>query len=191
MSEITDVLRFWFGAPESPELGRARKCWFEKSAAFDAEIRSQFVDIHERAVAGRLSHWERTPHAALALTVVLDQFSRNMFRGEPLAFAADPLALRVVRRMIDHGFDGLLRPVERWFAYLPFEHAEDLAAQRRSLALFEGLAGDAQSAATISNAHRHYEVIARFGRFPHRNAILGRESTLAEIAFLSQAGSSF
>lgn len=191
MADFSEVLDFWFAAPESPERGRPRRCWFEKDAAFDAEIRSRFLALHERAAVGEHLEWMNTPLAALALAVVLDQFPRNMFRGEARAFAADPLALHVARRMADCGFDRLLRPVERWFAYLPFEHAEDLAAQRRSIALFGGLAGDPDSTGTIAYAHRHYDIISRFGRFPHRNAMLGRESTSGEMAFLSQPGSSF
>lgn len=191
MSDFAEVLDFWFGAPESPERGRPRICWFEKGVAFDAEVRSRFLGVYERAAAGELSHWERTPLAALALAVVVDQFPRNMFRGQARAFAADPFALRVARNVADRGFDILLRPVERWFVYLPFEHAEDLAAQRRSVALFGGLAGDPDSPGTIDYAHRHYGIIARFGRFPHRNAILSRDSTFEELAFLSQPGSSF
>ena len=191
MSEIAEVLDFWFGAPDSPKRGRPRKCWFEKSVTFDAGVRSRFLKVYERAAAGKLSRWERTPLAALALALVLDQFPRNMFRGQARAFAADALALRVARRMLSRGFDGLLRPAERWFVYLPFEHAEDLAAQRRSIALFGSLAGYPDSAGVIDYAQRHYTIIARFGRFPHRNAMLGRESTSEEIAFLSQPGSSF
>jgi len=191
MSDFAAVLAFWFGAPDSSERGRSRKCWFVKDAAFDAEIRSRFLPLYERAAAGSLADWECTPLAALALAVVLDQFPRNMFRGQARAFAADVLAQRVARRMVEQGFDALLRPVERWFVYLPFEHAEDLAAQRRSLALFGGLAADAGSAGTIDYAGRHYEIIARFGRFPHRNAILGRASTPEEVEFLSRPGSSF
>ena len=191
MSDIAEVLAFWFGAPDSPERGRPRKCWFEKNEAFDAEVRSRFLNVYKRAAAGGLSRWERTPLAALALAVVLDQFPRNMFRGQARAFAADPLALRVARRMLHRGFDGLLRPVERWFVYLPFEHAEDLAAQRRSIALFGNLAGYPDGAGAMDYAQRHYTIIARFGRFPHRNAMLGRVSTSEEIAFLSQPGSSF
>lgn len=191
MSDIAEVLSFWFGAPESPERGRPRKCWFEKSEAFDDEVRSCFLGVYARAAVGELAHWERTPLAALALAVVLDQFPRNMFRGLARAFAADALALRVARNIVDHGFNVPLRPVERWFAYLPFEHAEDIAAQRRSVALFESLAGDPESAGTIDYARRHYSIISRFGRFPHRNAILGRDSTSEELAFLSQPGSSF
>lgn len=191
MASFSEVLDFWFAAPDSSERGRPRRCWFEKSDAFDAEIRSRFLSLHERAAAGKLSDWVNTPLAALALAVLLDQFPRNMFRGEARAFATDPLALRVARDMVEHGFDSLLRPAERWFVYLPFEHAEDLAAQRRSLALFGGLAGDPASAGTTDYARRHYEIIARFGRFPHRNAALGRESTPEEIEFLRQPGSSF
>ena len=181
----------WFGAPDSPELGRPRKGWFEKSALFDAEVRSRFLGLYERAAAGELGAWQCTPLSALALAVVLDQFPRNMFRGEARAFAADALALRVARGIVGLRFDAVLRPVERWFAYLPFEHAEDLAAQRRSLALFGGLAQDRESAGAANYALKHYEIIARFGRFPHRNAILGRESTPEEVEFLAQPGSSF
>lgn len=191
MPEFPEVLAFWFGAPASPGLGRPRACWFEKSAAFDAEIRSRFLGLYERAAAGALDAWEHTPLSALALAVVLDQFPRNMFRGEARAFAADALAMRVSRGIVWRRFDAVLRPVERWFAYLPFEHAEDLAAQRRSIALFGALAHDPGSAGSIDYALRHYDIVARFGRFPHRNGILGRESTPEEIEFLAQPGSSF
>jgi uncharacterized protein (DUF924 family) len=122
---------------------------------------------------------------------VLDQFPRNMFRGTPRAFAADARALELARDAVGRGFDQVFLPVQRWFTYLPFEHAEDLAMQRESLRLFERLAADAAGAGTFTYAMRHYAVIARFGRFPHRNAILGRESTPDELAFLAQPGSSF
>jgi len=191
MHDFSPVLDFWFGAADSPDRGRARACWFRKSGDFDTQIRSGFLRLQERAAAGKLAKWERTPLAALALVVVLDQFPRNMFRGEARAFATDAQALRVARRMVERGFDRLLRPVERWFVYLPFEHAEDMAAQRRSVALFAGLAADPDSAGTIDYARRHFDIIARFGRFPHRNALLGRESTPEETLFLSQPGSSF
>jgi uncharacterized protein (DUF924 family) len=186
-----DVLEFWFGAPGSPELGRNRKQWFEKSAAFDAQIGERFLATHEAAAAGRLDGWAERPLAALALVVTLDQFPRNMFRGTPRAFAADPKALAVARGIVARGFDTAYLPAQRWFAYLPFEHAEDLAAQAESLALFERLRGDPASASPIAYAMRHYAVIERFGRFPHRNAILGRDSTPGEIAFLATPGSSF
>jgi uncharacterized protein (DUF924 family) len=189
--DIAEVIDFWFGAPDSPERGRPRKRWFEKSEAFDAEIRSRFLGLYERAAAGELSRWEGTPLAALALAVVLDQFPRNMFRGTAGAFAADPLALRTAQNIVARGFDVPLRPVERWFAYLPFEHAENLAAQHRALELFGALAQDSGSKGTIDYAQKHYSIISRFGRFPHRNAILGRDSTPEELSFLLQPGSSF
>ena len=127
----------------------------------------------------------------IALLIVLDQFPRNMFRGTPRAFAADARALALARDAVGRGFDEVLLPVQRWFVYLPFEHAEDLAMQRESLRLFERLATDAAGAGTLTYAMRHYAVIERFGRFPHRNAILGRASTPEELAFLAQPGSSF
>ena len=191
MTDFAQVLEFWFGAPDAPERGRPRKCWFEKDPAFDTAVRARYRALHRRAAAGKLSKWERSPLATLALVVVLDQFPRNIFRGRPEAFAADPLALAVARRAVERGFDRLLRPVERWFIYLPFEHAEDMAAQRRSLALFDGLAADPDSRGAVDYAGRHHAVIARFGRFPHRNAVLGREPTPEETLFLAQPGSSF
>jgi uncharacterized protein (DUF924 family) len=190
-AQWSDVLQFWFGAPDSPEFGRPRRCWFEKSAAFDAEIASRFGAVHEAACAGALDAWLERPLAALAVSVVLDQFSRNMFRGTARAFAADARALAAARRMVERGFDAALLSVQRWFVYLPYEHAEDLAVQRESLALFDRLQVDPTSTGAIDYARRHHAVIERFGRFPHRNAILGRESTTAEREFLSQPGSSF
>ena len=184
--DFIEVLDFWFGAPGSRERGRPRKAWFRKSEPFDAEIRRRFLDTWEQAARGELERWQATPLASLALVVTLDQFPRNMFRGTARAFASDSLALAVARETIAREFDRLLSPVERSFVYLPFEHAEDLAAQRRSLALFHALDGE-----QVEYARRHYEIIARYGRFPHRNAILGRPSTAEEIEFLKQPGSSF
>jgi uncharacterized protein (DUF924 family) len=186
-----DVLDFWFGSADAPARSRPRPQWFRKDEAFDATIRARFLGCYEDAARGALQHWEATPYAALALIVLLDQFSRNMFRGEARAFAADPLALRIARRFVERGFDRACLPVERCFAYLPFEHAEDIAAQRRSLALFEGLSSFPDCSGYIDYAHRHHAIVARFGRFPHRNAILGRASSEEELAFLSQPGSSF
>ena len=135
---------------------------------------------------GELGRWRETPLAALALILVLDQFPRNMFRGTARAFSSDPPALAAARKMTEKGFDRLLTPAERTFAYLPFQHAEDLAAQRRALELCGAL-----DAGVFGYAKRHYEIIARFGRFPHRNSILGRESTAEELEFLRGPGSSF
>jgi uncharacterized protein (DUF924 family) len=187
----SEVLEFWFGAAASPEFGRPRAAWFEKSAAFDALIRDRFLATHDAAAAGTLDGWGARPLAALALAIVLDQFPRNMFRGTPRAFASDARALALARAAVARGFDAALLPVQRWFIYLPFEHAEDLAMQRESLRLFEPLASDAAGAGTFAYAMRHYAVIERFGRFPHRNAILGRDSTPEEVAFLAQPGSAF
>ena len=186
-----EVLAFWFGAPESPEFGRNRKRWFEKSADFDALVRDRFLQTYENAAGGKLDAWTERPLAALALVVTLDQLPRNMFRGTARAFATDPLALAVARGMIARGFDAALLPVQRTFVYLPFEHAEDLEAQREALRRFARLAGETASASVMTYAMRHYAVVERFGRFPHRNAILGRESTPDEVAFLSRPGSSF
>ena len=191
IADWPDILEFWFGAPGSSELGRNRRQWFEKSDAFDGLIRERFLATHESAAAGRLDGWAERPLGALALVLTLDQFPRNAFRGTPRAFATDAQALAVARGIVARGFDATYVPVERWFAYLPFEHAEDLTAQAESLALFDRLRGDPTSAGTLGYAMRHYALIERFGRFPHRNAILGRTSTPEELAFLATPGSSF
>lgn len=183
IAEQEEVLAFWRA------LGPDK--WFARDAELDAAIRRRYRSTHRRAIADDLSEWEQTAEGALALILVLDQFPRNMFRGTPRAFAADARALALARDAVGRGFDEVLLPVQRWFVYLPFEHAEDLAMQRESLRLFERLATDAAGAGTLTYAMRHYAVIERFGRFPHRNAILGRASTPAELAFLAQPGSSF
>jgi uncharacterized protein (DUF924 family) len=188
---FADVLDFWFGAPYSPERGRPRKTWFKKSPAFDEQVRSRFLGTWELATRGGLARWEASPLAALAFVIVLDQFPRNMFRGTVRSFAADPLALAAAKGMVTSGFDHLLRPVERLFVYLPFEHAEDAVAQGRSLELFEALRAEPLGQDNTEYARRHFDIIARFGRFPHRNAILGRESTPEELKFLRQPDSSF
>jgi uncharacterized protein (DUF924 family) len=187
----TEILDFWFAPPDSPEHGRPRASWFQKSDAFDAEIRERFLATHEAARDGALDAWRARPLSALALAVALDQFPRNLFRGDSRAFASDARALGVARETVAAGFDRVLLPVQRCFAYLPFEHAEDLAAQRESLRLFESIADGPDGANTFTYAMRHYAVIERFGRFPHRNAILGRSSTPEEVDFLRQPGSSF
>ena len=185
------VLEFWFGSRASPEYGKAHDAWFKKADEFDAEIRSRFLDTYKRAAAGQLESWKAAPDSLLALIVVLDQFPRNLFRGNGRMFATDREALAAAQLGVARGDDRTFLPVERWFAYLPFEHAEDLAMQRRSLELFDGLRDDPGSAGTIDYSRRHYEIIARFGRFPHRNALLDRPSTPEEIEFLAQPGSSF
>ncbi|MGZ3184338.1 MAG: DUF924 family protein [Telluria sp.] len=184
-----DILDFWFG----PEPGAIRGEWFRKDEAFDAQIRARFGGIIEQAVNGGLREWDdQGPRCALARIIVLDQFTRNTGRGTPAAFEGDVLALAAARELQASGGDRALTPVERWFSYMPFEHAEDAAMQELSVDLFTRLAEERPDLeGALDYAHRHRGVIARFGRFPHRNAILGRASTEAEIEFLKQPGSSF
>ncbi len=182
-----EVLAFWFGAP--PHAQRSE--WFRKDAAFDTTIRARFGAAIAEALAGGFGRWCVSPHGALARVILLDQFTRNAFRDTPDAFAGDARALATATQAIDAGFDAALDRYERWFLYMPFEHAEDLAVQERSLALFGALADASGLDGPLDYARRHHDVIARFGRFPHRNAILGRASTPDEVAFLRTPGSSF
>lgn len=184
------ILDFWFGRPGSAEYGRSRSEWFRKNAAFDADLRSRFGAAVETALAGGFADWT-APRALLARVLLLDQFTRNSFRDTPRAFAGDALALAIVADAISRGDDQPLIPVERWFIYLPYAHAEDPAAQQHSLALFTRLRKETGLAEPLPWAERHAAVIRLFGRFPHRNAILGRESTPQEVAFLSAPGSRF
>ncbi|WP_287496347.1 DUF924 family protein [Pandoraea sp. CB10b_02] len=186
------VLDFWFGAPGAPDFGLARPEWFRKSDVFDEEIRARFGALHERALAGELDGWADTPLGACALIVVLDQFSRNLYRGQGKAFAGDAKALAVARRLVGAGDDRRLPSAQhRVFVYLPFEHDESLESQHASLALYEQLARDAGLVDNLDYARRHAIIIERFGRYPHRNEALGRVSTPEEVAFLKEPGSSF
>ena len=182
------VLQFWFG--EGPD-DVPRKVWFANDAAFDRLCRERFADTHAAAAAGQLDQWQETPAGALALTVVFDQLSRNIYRGTPEAFAQDGRALDIARSAVERGFDRQLPPLRRMFLYLPFEHSEDRAMQARSVELFESLRGPDWLDDAIDYAHRHRDVIERFGRFPHRNAILGRSSTAAELEYLATPGAGF
>ena len=186
------VLDFWFLPPDHPGHGQARMEWFRKDDGFDVLIRARFGALIDAAIAGGLGEWDATPHGALARLIVLDQFTRNVYRGTPRAFAGDAWALALAVAMTQQGLDQQLPPMLRAFVYLPFEHAEDLAMQARAVELFQRLA-QAQPGfeSMLDYAERHQEVIARFGRFPHRNAILGRTSTPQELEFLRQPGSSF
>ncbi|MCD8488067.1 MAG: DUF924 domain-containing protein [Desertifilum sp.] len=186
---VQEILNFWFGSPDSPEYGKPRKVWFQKDSEFDSAIRSQFLaDYEQAAKSDRLPD---SPLEALALIITLDQFPRNIFRGTPQAFATDSQALQVAKYAINQEFDKDLLAVQRVFLYLPLEHSENLADQHQSVELFRQIQDDPNSADTLSYAIRHLEVIERFGRFPHRNAILGRETTPEEAEFLQQPGSSF
>ena len=186
------VLDFWFGPRDDPGHLAPRRQWFEKDPAFDALIGVRFGPLIEAGLAGELASWQAEPGAALAQVIVLDQFPRNLFRGSPKAFAGDALALEAATRIVKSGDDRRLGGVQRQFVYLPFEHAETLVAQQCSLVLFEQLGRDEPALAGLYEwARRHHEIVARFGRFPHRNAILGRASSADEIAFLQQPGSGF
>jgi uncharacterized protein (DUF924 family) len=192
MASVDDILTFWFGPPSEPGHTAPRARWFERDAAFDAECARRFLATHEKAAAGELSSWREEPRSALALLLLLDQFPRNLFRESPRAYASDARALEVARHALARGLDVPLPPVWRWFFYLPFEHSEDIHDQRLAVSLFEVLAlQDPSCAESLEYARRHHDIIARFGRFPHRNARLGRESTPEEVAFLQEPNSSF
>ena len=187
-----NVLAFWFGTPDAADYGQARAAWFRKDDAFDAQIRARFLTEVEAAIAGERDDWAKTPHGALALFILLDQFPRNLFRDTARAFAGDTAALALAGRVVGEGWDRKLLPVQRVFAYLPFEHSEALADQERSVALFAALAdAHPETASYLDYAERHREVIVRFGRFPHRNGVFGRSSSPAEADYLAQPGSGF
>ncbi len=177
---VGDVHRFWF-----EELAQAD--WFKKSDATDDAIRSRFMPVHGELMARSGNPGSASPLAMLAAIIVLDQFSRNMFRGTLRAFASDPAALRIARVMVDRGLDTTLTKNQRLFAYLPFVHSENAADQARSVELM----GELKDEELTKYAVAHKVIIDRFGRFPHRNAILGRPSTDEEIAFLKEPNSSF
>lgn len=185
MTTAADVLDFWFA--DGPTTRRA--VWFQKDAAFD-DACSTFRDARDAAKTGAYDSWAATPDGALALLILLDQLSRNLYRGSAEAFAADPKALMIAREAVARGFDLALHPVQRMFVYLPYEHAEDLAMQDESVRLFETLR-DALGEVTIDYAHRHRDVVRRFGRFPHRNTALGRVNTPEEEAYLAEPGAGF
>jgi uncharacterized protein (DUF924 family) len=181
----SEILDFWFEGDPS----RSRKKWFEKDPAFDVAC-ARFTGAVREARAGALDDWAAAAQGGLALIVLLDQLSRNIFRGSAEAFAADAHAREIARGMVASGFDQGLTACERMFVWLPFEHSEVLADQDLSVRLVEDLR-EALGPDTVDYAARHRDVIRRFGRFPHRNATLGRGSTPEEIAYLAQPGSGF
>jgi len=200
MERSEEILRQWFGdeGGDGWNFSEEReRYWFGKDPAVDADLRKRFVTDMERAAAGLLRGWEATPRGRLALIVLLDQLPRNIHRGTPAAFAHDAQALELARDGIDLGHDLQLRPIERSFFYLPFEHAEDPEAQAQAVRLYDALAAGAPPPARdrfrvfLDYAVAHKRIIDRFGRFPHRNGILGRATTDEEASFLEQPGSSF
>lgn len=186
MSRVEEILDFWFG-------GEAvyREAWFRRDEAFDREVRERFRGDYEKAAAGELDGWMDSPRGTLALILLLDQFPRNLFRDDPRSFATDGKAREVADHAVSTGLDRGLRPLERVFVYLPFEHSEDPEDQRRSVELFLALDPELETPEVLDYAVRHREVIERFGRFPHRNEALGRATTPEEAAFLEERGSPF
>ena len=185
------------GVDEKESVGdenSIRPKWFAKDDAFDEQVRRRFLGLVQAAEAGGLGDWDddrASPADRLALVLVCDQFPRNLFRGQARAFALDARALAVARGMVERGDDLTLPPVRRWFVYLPFEHAESLADQHESLRLFGQLRDDPQAGQAWDWAVRHAQVIERFGRFPHRNVALGRDTSPEEAKFLQTPGSRF
>lgn len=177
-----EILHFWFEETQPAQ-------WFQKNDDFDTLIRERFLGIYRLAADGVCDLWRDEAEGCVALCVVLDQFPRNIFRGQAESFASDAKALLVARQALARGFDQTQPPARRRFLYLPFEHSEDMTDQQRAVALFQSMQAD--DPLGYDYALRHQEVIERFGRFPHRNAILGRKNTPEEDEYLAQAGSGF
>ena len=190
-SSPADVLAFWFGREDDPGYGEFRSQWFQKGEAFDREVTDRFGDLYERAAAGELDAWREEAESCLALVIVLDQFPRNMFRGDARTHTTDGKALDAAKYAIERALDRELPAFGRMFLYMPFMHAENVEDQRRSVELFERLAAEPGGPDVVEYAVGHREIVERFGRFPHRNAILGRETTPEEAEFLTQPGSSY
>jgi uncharacterized protein (DUF924 family) len=193
------VIDFWFGQePDDAGVAKAKApMWWGKDPEVDLAIRHSFETTVQQAAEGSLTGWESEPTGLLALVLLTDQFPRNMYRDTPRAFAFDALARAWTNKALESGFDARLRPMQRVFLYLPLEHSEDLADQQRSVVLFEGLGAESAPlqreamSSCLDYARRHRDIIAHFGRFPHRNAVLGRPSTAEELEFLRQPGSRF
>jgi uncharacterized protein (DUF924 family) len=197
MTQPYEVLKFWFGEDLESEPFRDSKLWFEKNPAFDQEIKMRFEEDLKAAANGAREEWKNNPLGRLAFIILLDQFSRNIYRGTPRMFSQDSLSLQAALEGIDKGEDQALHPIQCTFFYLPLEHSEDLEIQKKSLEMFPRLVRQANEKwkrslkINYEYAIKHHDIIARFGRFPHRNALLGRMSTPEEIEFLKEPGSSF
>jgi uncharacterized protein (DUF924 family) len=187
MKRADEILNFWFAHGQEAEYAQRRKVWFAKNPSFDQAIRTRFQTDYELAATGKLMDWQETPQGCSALILLLDQFPRNMFRGELQSFATDSQALAFAQHAIAQGFDQELPPIQRMFIYLPFEHSEHLEHQLQAVQRMKVL----QIQDVTDYALKHKEVIERFGRFPHRNKILGRTNTPEEEEFLKQSGSTF
>jgi uncharacterized protein (DUF924 family) len=182
-----EVLDFWFGREGEPGYGGFREAWFKKDPEFDRQVRDRFEPLYEAAAAGELDGWKAEAQSCLALVILLDQFPRNMFRGDPRSYATDRKAQETAEYAVDRAFDRELPEFQRMFLYMPFMHSENLEHQRRSVELFRTLEGSDATGYAV----QHMKIIERFGRFPHRNEVLGRRTTPEEAEFLTQPGSSF
>jgi uncharacterized protein (DUF924 family) len=181
------LLDFWFGPEGDPARDQHRAIWFRATEEFDAALRREFLADYEAAAVGTLRSWEASPEGALALVLLLDQLPRNIFRETPRAYATDAAACATADRALERGFDQIVPPAWRLFFYMPFHHSENIADQRRSVALSNALPRNPDRGGSLRRYGCPYiEVIGRFGRFPHRNEILGREATPAEIAFMAE-----
>ena len=189
-SKAGEVLDFWFGREDESGYGEFRDEWFQKDEDFDRKVRDRFLDDYEQAAHGGYDGWREQAEGCLALVIVLDQFPRNMFRGNPKTYATDKEALGTARYSLEHALDRELPGFQRMFLYMPFMHSEDIGDQRRSVELFEDLAAG-EGTDVVEFAVGHRDIVERFGRFPHRNEILGRETTPEEAEFLTEPGSSF
>lgn len=187
MHRAEEVLENWYGSPTDPNFGDHNDRWFNGGTEFDAELRQKFTGLYEQAWNGELDHLRDSWRGCLALIIIFDQLSRNMFRGTPRAFAADPRALDLAEHAIAQGYDKGRMPTELTFLYLPFTHSENLDHQHRAVALRRAMPDHDRKEQSIEATVRHKEVFERFGRYPHRNAVLGRISTDEELAFLAEA----
>ncbi|WP_169570198.1 DUF924 family protein [Sneathiella limimaris] len=187
MTSYQEILDFWFLPENHPDHGRERAEWFQKNEEFDRQIKDQFQDVYEKAKQGYLLSWTDHKAGTLALIILFDQFTRNMFRGDKQAFESDGKARELARHMISSGFYEKLSKTEQCFAALPFEHSEDIEDQIYSVSLFEAI-GDPVK---LDYAIRHKDIIEKFGRFPHRNEALGRKNTPEEEEYLAQPGAGF
>ena len=190
-TEANEVLAFWFGREDEPDYGEFREAWFRKDPEFDQQVQERFGPLYERAAAGELDGWREEARSCLALVICLDQFPRNMFRGDGRTHATDDKALETARYALERALDRELPPFQRVFVYMPFMHSESVEDQRRSVELFGRLAEKPGAPDLTSYAVGHMEIVERFGRFPHRNVILGRETTPEEAEFLQGPDSSF
>jgi uncharacterized protein (DUF924 family) len=191
MSKVNQILQFWFGASGgesggSKISGEFQPWWFKADPKIDRQLHDLFTEDYQFAAAGYLDGWQGWPQSCLALILLLDQLPRNLFRGTAAAFDTDPQALAIAQQAIQAGIYQEFLPIQRWFFYLPLEHSEDLANQEQCLALFQQLPEHHGKEQAVAAANQHYQLIKQFGRFPHRNMLLGRQSTSAELEYLNR-----